>query len=374
MKYRSIFIQTLLVLCVCILLAGLAYRYVFLWVENPSESIQSRLESSQDRADRAQEIQRLLKTGYCELGPGDFYISGIEMPEGSTLSGMGLSTRLILLEKAEDVSAISLSSCCTVRDLQLLGSLEEPELSEKTGGRHGILFKGNASKQAGSPELCQVENCLIRNFTGGGITCTDTGYAIRASMNVTDCTILNCGAGINISYFSEYHQFSGVGVQNCYYGCVNNGGNNMFTNCSFSGNSIGFLIDNSRGQSRNNSHGAAVGCTFNHSGNNEGVGIRILGASYGFVFSGCQLFYAATEIENSRGIVFDGCNFGEKEVIRVDGGEMVMFSDCLFRSPPALSVTNNDAVMFADCFTHNGDVFGNDAQQKQDSDSENTHE
>lgn len=311
------------------------------------------LESSGDNTDRTREIQELLKMGCCELGPGDFYISGLEMPEGSCLGGSGLSTRLILADE-ENVYAIRLSSYCTVRDLQLLGALDVPKLSAEIGNRHGILFEGKATEKADRPELCQIENCLIQNFTGGGITCSDTGYAIRASINVTDCTILGCGAGINISYFSEYHQFSGVSVQKCYYGCVNNGGNNMFTNCGFSGNTVGFLIDNSQSQSPNNSHGSAVGCSFNHSGNNDGIGIRVEGAQYGFIFSGCQLFYAATDIKNSKGIVFDSCNFGKNESIYVDKKSMVMFNGCLFGSVPSIKDKYTGSVMFIDCFTRDG--------------------
>ena len=63
------------------------------------------------------------------------------------------------------------------------------------------------------------------------------------------------------------HMFTNIMASKCLYGCINNGGNNVFVNCGFNSNITGFLIDNSRGQSNNNSHGSAIGCTFNHSGN-----------------------------------------------------------------------------------------------------------
>lgn len=130
------------------------------------------------------------------------------MPEGSNLIGAGASTRLILLGEKDNTFAIKLSSRCTIRDLQLLGSLEAPVISETVGSCHGILLQGRATENGDRPELCQVENCLIQNFTSGGITCSDTGYAIGASINVTDCTILGCGAGINIAYSVSTINFS----------------------------------------------------------------------------------------------------------------------------------------------------------------------
>jgi len=323
------------------------------WESTQLES--THLESTQDTTDRTEEILAQLETGYCSLGPGDFYISGLTMPKNSTLSGVGNSTRLILLEEGKSY-AITLDSYCIVRDLQILGDLDVPVITKDLGDRHGILFVGNASEDAfDQPELCQIENCLIQNFSGGGITCSDTGYTLKASINVTDCSILNCGAGINISYFSEYHQFANVGVQNCYYGCINNGGNNVFINCNFGGNTLGFIIDNSSEQSPNNSHGSAVGCTFNHSDGNEGVGICILNAQYGFVFSDCQIFYSQIVIEDSNGISFNNCNFGSEETIQINDGTLVLLNGCMFGSAPNLLISDNENVELVNCYTRDGE-------------------
>lgn len=315
------------------------------------------LESTQNTTDRADEIQAMLESGYCHLGPGDFYISGITMPEGACLAGSGNSTQLILLD-GEETYAIKLNSYCTVQDLQLLGALEAPPTDKVIGNRHGILFSGNATEDSSDrPLFCQIENCLIRNFSGGGISCFNTGYSLAASINVTDCSMLNCGAGINISYFSEYHQFTNVSVQNCYYGCINNGGNNIFTNCNFGGNTLGFLIDNSNGQSRNNSHGSAISCTFNHSGSSEGGGICVLGAQYGFVFSDCQMFFSPIIVENSNGISFNNCNFGSEETIQINGGTLVLLNGCMFGSAPNLLISDNTNTKLINCYTRDGNLI-----------------
>ena len=139
------------------------------------------------------------------------------------------------------------------------------------------------------------------------------------------------------------------------YGCINNGGNNVFTNCGFNSNKTGYLIDNSEGQSNNNSHGSVVGCTFNHSDKNQGIGIILLGAQHGYVFTGCQMFYSKIVLENSSNIVFSSINFGRNNDIIVKGGDLTMFANCAFANPPILSIENNELVKFVNCFTKHGE-------------------
>ena len=121
-------------------------------------------------------------------------------------------------------------------------------------------------------------------FTGGGITCNNTGLSPTANLLVSDVNISRCDVGIDVSFFSEYHRWTNVAAQECYYGCICNGGNNNFSNCDFSSNTVGLLIDNSAGQSRNDSHGTFSACSFNHSDNNNGTAIRLLGLTAGEVF------------------------------------------------------------------------------------------
>ena len=162
---------------------------------------------------------------------------------------------------------------------------------------------------------------------------------------------MNCGAGINIPFFSEYHEFTNMLCVYNLYGCVNNGGNNTFVNCGFNSNTVGFLIDNSQKQSRNNSHGSVVGCTFNHSDSNKGIGIKVLGATYGYVFNACQLWASEIFVENSNNILFSNFNLGGVN-IKVSGGQLVMFSSCVFFEEPTLDVTEN--VKIVNCFTRYG--------------------
>lgn len=319
------------------------------------------LESTNDKTDRTAEIEEKLQNyGSCLLGTGDFYVSGVKMPDNTSIMGMGTATRVILDESVEEGAAVSIGSYCSVKDMFIRGSLEDIELPDGVGTRHGLLFKGFAVPKEYKktsilqPKYSMISECEIAGFSGGGITCTDTGYNVRSAMSVVNCQIFNCGAGINISHFSEFHQFTNVRCVGNNYGCVNNGGNNVFVNCGFSGNKTGFLIDNSEGQSPNNSHGTMVGCTINHSGHNEGIGLHILGATSGYVFSGCQIFFSKVVIENSTAIQLDNTNFGKNSEISVKGGALTIFSNAIFTNTPKVTVEDNDLVKFVNCYTREG--------------------
>ncbi len=317
------------------------------------------LESTNDMTDRTAEIQKYLdEFGVCILGAGLYVVNGVDMPDGSTVMGMGKATQVLLDPAAEEGYAISLRSFCTVKNLGLMGSLDTIELPEKVGERHGLMFKGTATKHEwmnGQPLNSMIEGCYMTGFTGGGLTCVDTGYYTRANLAVMNCFMINNFAGINIAHLSEYHKFTNVVCIENVYGCINNGGNNVFSACAFDENQTGFMIDNSMGQSPNDSHGSAVGCTFNHNGHNEGIGIIVLGARSGYVFTGCQTFYSKVILENSVAITFSDFNFGARQEITVKGGALTTFSDCAFGAMPTVTVENNNSVKFINCFTREGE-------------------
>ena len=311
-----------------------------------------------------QAIEEKLNTyGTCLLGSGTYLVHGVNMPENATLMGMGRCTRMLLDPALTAGYTVKMNSFCCVRGLQLLGAVEKIDLPSEVGERHGILFAGTATTKDwmgdGLKLNATVTECWMSGFTGGGLSCVDTGYYIRAALAVSNCHIVNCGAGINISHFSEYHEFTNVICAENLYGCINNGGNNMFVNCGCNGNTLGFLIDNSHGQSPNNSHGSAVGCTFNHTDHNNGIGVKILGANSGYVFSGCQMFFSKIVVEDSVGILFDAMNYGRRVEIHVTGGGLVSFTNSVFQNPPdAIRIADHPTVKFINCFTREGDSVG----------------
>ena len=316
------------------------------------------LASTGDTTDRTNDITTMLSTTkVCNLGPGKFYVSGVVMPDSTVIKGSGAAATQIILLGTDAGAAISMKRYCQMSDLSIIGSEDTSFVADSTseiGDRHGILWSGtysdneNNSKQ---PCLGLVSNVRISKFTGGGITCYNTGYGTYTHISGVNIQIYNCNVGINISFWSEFHKFTNVRTYNCYYGIINNGGNNVFVNCDVSGCKLAFLMDNSEGQSRNNSHGSAIGCVFNHTDSNSGIGIKILGCDNGYIFEGCQIFFSQIYIEDSSGVVISNTNFGASNCdITVKNGGTVLFANNLHQAAPSVSVTNNSNVHFNNCY------------------------
>ena len=334
------------------------YNNVYNVTVSPSLEYNSStfLVSTNDSTDRTLDIATILKeTGYCQLGLGVFYVANLHMPIGSTLCGSGNATQIILSDSVIEGYAIRVNTKCTIRDLSIT-SLNSISISKNIGERHGIMFCGtyDSNKDSGGM-LISISNIYISNFTGGAITCYNTGYPINANMGVSDVVISNCNVGINIAYWSEYHRFTNVVTNNCYYGCINNGGNNMFVNCAFNSNVIGFMIDNSKSDQINTAHGSVVGCTFNHSGSNTGYAIKIYNTSVGFIFEGCQFFYSKILLDRASGIVFAGCNFGRGEGLEINQGGAILFNNCVYGTAPVVTIVDNEYTHFNDCYLRSGE-------------------
>lgn len=313
------------------------------------------LASTGDTTDRTADILAMLTaTGTCHLGVGDFYVDSLVMPVNTTLVGCGNATR-VKLKSGDNKFAIKMNSYCTVRNMWIFGSDSYINHTSTVGTRHGILWQGNYTEVSDSsvqPKAATIDNVYLYGFTGGGITCYDTGYGTTNYIAATNVHTEDCCAGLNISYWSEFHKFTNVRCWGGYYGCINNGGNNVFVNCDFSSNTgVAFLMDNAQLQSPNNSHGSCIGCVFNHTASNTGVGIKILNCNNGYVFDGCQIFFSQIQIEDTAGIVISSCNFGKNNCnISVTNGGVVLFANNIFQDDVTITVVNNTNVHFVNCY------------------------
>ena len=318
--------------------------------------LKTYLEASGDKRDRTAEITEILeKYGFCELGPGLFTVSGVNVPEYGMLRGSGNSTVLYLNDEVREGYTVRLSTSASISDCRLTGGETAPEVSETAGTRHGVLWEGTYNVDKSFPSRGTVHNLTIQNYQGGGITCRNTGYPVQGGLNVTDCYIMYCDAGVNIPYWSEFNRFTNVHSHKCYYGLINNGGNNNFVNCCFSSNALGILMDNKDNQSPNNTHGSMIGCMVDHSGGNKGTGVRILNTHAGYIFTGCHFFFSKIEVIDSEGIIFSDQDAGKEEKILVSGGGLVIFSKCMYKTMPEITVINNDNVHFDSCYLRNGE-------------------
>jgi hypothetical protein len=303
-----------------------------------------------DNRDVTADIATMLGSyGVCRLGKGDYYVKDLVMPEGAKLVGSGTATKIRML--SGDGCAIQMADYSVIKDIMLIGSTSLVKPSATVRNRHAILWAGTYTEDQNAPYKGIIDGVYIRDFEGGGITCQNTGYGQANSINVSNSYIQRCDAGINISYWSEFNRFTGVKCHGCYYGCVNNGGNNMFMNCDFSANVVGFLMDNENDQSPNNSHGSVIGCIFNHSDDSTGLGVKVLNCPNGYTFTGCQFFFSQIYVERSQGIMFNDCVFGQSNCdITIDDGGLVLFANNNFQGMPKITVTNNNKVHFANCY------------------------
>lgn len=77
--------------------------------------------STNDETDRSTDIVNCLNTyGVCYLKAGDYYVSGVQMPAGSSLFGEGQSTKIYFT--GDIGSAISMNDLCTCRGIQFVGA------------------------------------------------------------------------------------------------------------------------------------------------------------------------------------------------------------------------------------------------------------
>lgn len=329
------------------------------------------LASTGDTTDRTAAIQTMLNTtGTCHLGPGNFYVTGVEVPDNASLIGSGNGTILYLASSVADGYTVKLKTHSSVSHMQFRGSDSVPTLTSTVGTRHGIVFESDivSSLDGGTGEgtvykQSAITCCAIANFTGGGIVLTGTGVDVASNTLISDCFIDHCGAGIYIPYYSEFHRVSNCAVTRCWYGTVDNGGNNNFSNCDFSGCRVGIQIS----PSTNNSHGSFTNCSVNHSRSaageaNKGTAILLQGAIYGEIFTGMQVFFGAIVVQDSVGVRFIGMNLGSDVPITVTNNSVITFSDCTFKDAPTkasslFTKSGNTMLKFTDCYLRDGNVY-----------------
>lgn len=322
-------------------------------------AVDTNTSSETGKTDMTAAIMAMLtETGYCHLSEGIFYVSGnIDMPSGSTLCGCGKATIIRFLQSVSEGYVIKMTSLNTLKDLCVSGGYSAPSAWTQT--RTGILFAANQDGQEGSTQFdtdrCLMDDVWVENFTDSGIKCHNTTRNFRKGLYATNIMMASCWCGLNIDYNSEFNKFTHLLTSQCVIGCINNGGNNVFTACTFHGASIGFSVD---GTQPNSAHGTINGCTFCHAGSNSGSAITMTGVDYGFVISDCQIWYNSIDLTNCSGILFSGCEFGRTTSsgvpINISGGNTIMFNGCVFMLDstytPNINITNNTKVKFDACY------------------------
>lgn len=338
------------------------------------QPVDTDTESETGKTDMTSAIMAMLNsTGYCHLAPGIYYVSGnIDMPAGSMIEGCGDQTIIRLLQSTTSGYIVRMHTKSTLKNVRLSGGYNPGDISNANiGGRKGVNYIGNRDGQTptvtpSTCTLCVIEGCFFENLDSG-IYGYNAGGGLQNGLVVSDCYFTRCKAGINLDYWVEYCKFTNCVMFQCYFACINNGGNNVFTACTFHG-VVGFLIDNSANNKQNIAHGSVIGCTFNHIDNmnnpselGQGYGVKVLNAPHGFIFANCQLWYGRVHVENSPGVQFTGCEFGglggsSYPVIETSGSGILFVDNCLFATQPVFALSG--AGKFSNCWTYSGAAVG----------------
>lgn len=321
------------------------------------------LKPTGDTTDRAAAILAVLTAhGECHLTEGTYYVSGFEMPEGTVLTGAGEKTVLKLMSSVTSGYCVRIHRYNTVSGLKFSGGDSAPANITTDGAaigtRHGIYLAANAdgSGTARSGALMNViTGCWFEYFDGAGFFAENTGGGLFNSLQMDNCNFFKCMCGIDMNYYTEYAKFSDCVMYQCNTACINAGGNNVFSGCTFHGVK-GFVIDNSNNDKRNCAHGTCTACTFNHIDNQNrpstlggGKAVEIKGITNGFIFTGCQIWYGSINVENSRGVQFSDCLIGgNTPAITVSGNYGAWFESCVFHAAPALTL--NVKTAFDNCY------------------------
>lgn len=309
-------------------------------------------------------LSRLTNYGVCYLREGIYPVKRLNMPDGSTIEGFGAKSVIRLINSDfEDRYAIKMGQKCAIKDVTISGPdshYARTTASATVGGDVGVLWSGASGVY---PTNGIISDVRFLNIKGSGIKCTATTMATYRKCAITGCNFENCDAGINIDDVSEFHHISDCSFYGCYYGVINNGGNNRFTGCVFGVNAVHMKID---GSHENSAHSGATNCVFAHAfgfdenGNivsNAGVALQINDVEFGYLFTGCQFGFGSIDLTGSEGLMFTGCMWSgasNRNVITINGGSGTFFNSCEFANTPTINISDNEATHLINCFLKNG--------------------
>jgi hypothetical protein len=182
----------------------------------------------------------------------------------------------------------------TIRDLSFQGPGigSDPEGGPVFTGGNAIYLGGNGNR---------VIN--VTGFDLKGSLVTSWEFATIYNNKIFNCTAVRCTIGFYILTNSEYGSYQFNEAYNCKVGAVDRcAGNNKWDMYTGEFNVVGFRLYGTGGC--NGDHGAMSNSTLNH---NTAIGLEILGANNGYLFTGMQIILNNIVIgsaDTARGISF----------------------------------------------------------------------
>lgn len=297
---------------------------------------------------------------YLKLADKEYTLENIELPENMCVEGCGNSTLLTVTDNT--AYGFKMVSGCVVKNLKLVGYNGMDWTPNGTiTNSHGITISTYGATEDKRNRI-KIEGVEICGFSGGAIHSTSTGVNYDNSSCITNCYLHNNNVGVYFPLKSEYNKCVNVSSSRNHIGCVNNGGNNLFSNCGFNGNVSGLIMDSTGITNPNSSHGSFVGCNFNHThafGNNTPLyAIQLTGQDYGELFIGCTIGEGHIKCIDSVGIVFNACNLHNNCTLTAEDGGLILFNGCVFRATTFTNdITGTAVVKYDNCYLYDGTVF-----------------
>lgn len=264
---------------------------------------------------------------------GTFLTSGISIPSGGSITGAGVLSVVKL--SSGSGTLLTCSGGCSLDGLRIDGGLSGSQKSSTvSGARHGFYSNAISGK-------IKISDCFFTGFSGYAIGLNGSHGTGSDFLNITGTTIENSFWGLHTNIGAatgvEYASFTNVAVKHCAFGVYNNSGNNIFTNCHFDENGVGFYVGNG-GSGGNSGHGSLIGSTINH----NTIGVKIENNGIGFIVSGNNIFYGGIEVSGSSSTILSNNIFGGAagETYSMSGGSQNKFCDnVLYSSSPAVTVS-----------------------------------
>lgn len=303
---------------------------------------------------------------------GTYVCDNLTIPNGTKLHGIAGATTLQLTNGATSIINLTASSSdITIDGIRFVGNNDMSSISSATamslanlrarvgeGTECGICGVGHSRK-------ILIQNCEFTRFSLAGIRFyeTHTSSLYTWKVKITDCTFTNNWYGYLSDTHSEYHTVMGCSFNYNQVGAFIAGGNNTFSECRFDANGTGFVVSGTAG--RNDSHGSAGTCSFNH---NKGYGIAIIDINNGYSFTGCHVFNGTgIIISNSIGFNYVGGMVACKIIIDSErNAGYNMFAEDIFTTtynsgtiegnPTKLSLHGNRFLTQNNCSSINNNV------------------
>jgi hypothetical protein len=281
--------------------------------------------------------EELTKSDIVNLPIGTITINEtIDIPSGKTIIGVRGKTIIQAGSDVIDVLRLNGVNDITLKDFTIKGlfpnttlgaPLSTPIAGTVDSVNDAITEAGVGTKSGiiiNNVKRVNISGLEVSNFDAYGIKVTQTGKSYDYGINVFENYFHDSYCNLKLDSEAEYSSYTGNVFSLSQFGLIVNSGNNLFTNNKINKNRVGLVMN----AGVNNSHGSFSACTFNH---NSLYGILLDALEFGEVFSACQHWYGDVYVRNSKGIVFNGCQFGRSDVFadgNFTGGGAWMITNC----------------------------------------------